>query len=421
MSSRKANLIKLKNLLQKLEKERLQKNISLSIDFNNLSSNPQQLSNIKAILDTYGIFFITNCLTTNDKKTLEQTIVKTHNQMFQDYNIVANNINEIPTKAQAGIMGNKTFGFLYKQPESTSDSLQTKITTNAPSKELVYFTHCPVYYDVNLEVLSQKPILAKTIIEITHPNATTKPIFSWDSAKVANFSKSNINSLTKSHIDWYDNLRQRYQIMLSVYEGRNKLFYCPHTLHQDVQKLIKEITGDKNIYVKYGFYPLPDDIIEVLKPFYLAPEEGSLAFWKSGIVHGEFVSEVKPYQKTTLKTIDQQLYHPDKKIEKPISNQLVFRMVVGTHLPIGLTDEAKKELAVLAKHGFIPHRYLHGNHKGIVDNKMHKGKTLYKRNRQPTQGEKQLFVNATKLIQNPITLQQELQQIPQNKLDLMSL
>lgn len=418
--SMNSDLISLKKLLTKLEKDRLKANDHLSYDL----QDPLTFSNIsklKTILDKYGVLFIYNCLTPSQITQLKQDVLTVHNKMYQSDNIKANTIEEIPIIAKAGVMGNKTFGYLYKQPEDSSQAHQTEISLSSstpanPQKEKVYFTQCPAYYDINLQILGdpQNQKLKDILLGVTHP--TKKTMISWDSCKVSTFGKAGVNLLTKSHLDWYHNSRERYQVILNPVEGMNKLFYCPHTNNQQVQQLLIKITGKKNLYTKDGFVALDDQLVDVIRPFCVAPEANSLAFWKAGVIHGEFRSENKSNK--------DHLYHPTTlDYSKALKDQLTVRMVIGNHIPIGLSSEALEELIIMAKYGFIPHRYLHGNHQEVVDNKMHKGKTLYKKYRFIAQSEKTDFQKVEFILQDKTRkkINQELQTIPQSILDLVGL
>lgn len=354
-------------------------------------NSPEMIIEARKVLDMYGVLFITDAIEEEQVPIIQNRLIDAHNEMYDMHGCHASSIEEVPMKAKAGVMGNKGFAYLYKQPMKKSLANKLVVETHHGYNE-VYVDHNPVYSKVNLATLTDlnNRRMLSVLLGLTHPIDT---MVSWDSAKVSYNHKSGANSLTAPHIDYYNDITERVQVILNAVENRTKLFYIPNTLDPMVKELMEKIEKKPGLYKDNGFKRLNDKTVKVLKKYAVAPPPRSLIFWKSGIVHAEWTAGEEPVAG---------LYHPDEELsDKPLTKQLTVRLVVGTHKPTGLTNFARKQLAVAAQLGIIPHRYLHGKHEKVVMNKMHKGKTLYKKNRVQPEVEKNLMTRAIMKLEDP--------------------
>ena len=165
------------------------------------------------------------------------------------HDIVANSVEEISSKSKSGVVGNKTFSYIFPQPMMGKSDNTTAIKID--HKDGLYFDINSVYRGVHLETLLNNRRLLATMIAISHYDKT---IISWDSSKVAYNHKKNNNKHTALHIDYYGDEMERFQMLLNVHDDRTKLFYLPNSIDDDVKKLIEEITG-KELYKADGFIP----------------------------------------------------------------------------------------------------------------------------------------------------------------------
>lgn len=377
-STNRAQLLQdLKERLLAINNNRLALNHKYSISLNSLTSISDKIKEAKDILERYGVLFITDAIPPAEVNIIKESLVDAHNTMFGKdmHDIQVNTVEDIPRMAKAGILGNKGFAYLYKQPLAKSATPTAKIG-NYP----VYIDHNPVYRLVNIATLLRNRPALEAILELTHQDHV---MISPDSAKVSINPKSKANPFTVPHLDAYGAETERFQIILTVEENRTKLFYAPGTIDSEVRNLLIALQADQGLYTVDGFKALQADVAEVIRPFMICAPPLSLSFWKSGIVHAEYTSTASPNSEG--------LYQPDPAYSlSQFTNQLTIRLVVGTHIPVKLTDIEKMQLAIMAEEGFITSRYLHGPHKNVVLNKMHKGKTQYKVSRKQPQKEKDL-------------------------------
>jgi len=341
--------------------------ISLTYDLKNLNS-PEEIEHVKKSLDYHGVIFIINAISSDQTLKIKDRLVSAYNQMFgaEMHNLPVTSVAQIPSTIQAGLIANKGFAYLYKQPLKK---------TEIPSIEIdglpAYMDHNPIYSRVNLATLMdpENRHMLSVLLALTHP---IKTMISWDSAKVSTNPKAKMNPFTIPHIDFYNDATQRFQVILNVAEASTKLFYCPGTNDPEVRELMKQLQADPKFYAKDGFKALKTDVATAIRPYMVAPPPGALIFWRSGIVHAEFTATPTP------RILPEGLFKPDPHLAlKQKLNQLTIRLVVGTHIPTNLSPDALEKLAVASLNGIIPHRYIHGN-SAVVLNKMHKGATQYK-------------------------------------------
>lgn len=367
----------LKERLIAINNNRLALNHSYSISLSSLTSTADKINEAKSILERYGVLFVTDAISLAEVDVIKESLVDAHNTMFGKdmYDIQANTVEDIPRMAKAGVLGNKGFAYLYKQPLAKSATPTVKIGDYP-----VYIDHNPVYRTVNIATLLRNRPALEAILGLTHHDHV---MISPDSAKVSINPKSKANPFTVPHLDAYGAETERFQVILTVEENRTKLFYAPGTIDSEVKNLLIALQTDQGLYTVDGFKSLKPDVAEVIRPFMICAPPLSLSFWKSGIVHAEYTSTTSPNSEG--------LYQPDPThAHNQFTNQLTIRLVVGTHIPIRLTDTEKMQLAIMAEEEFITSRYLHGSHKNVVLNKMHKGKTQYKVSRKQPQKEMDL-------------------------------
>jgi len=370
----------LKDRLTVINNDRIAKNHHLSISLASLDS-PEKIDEAKSILDKYGVLFITDAIPPAEVDIIKENLVEAYNTMFGKdmHDLEVNRVEQIPAISKAGVLGNKGFAYLYKQPLAKNLTPTVKIGSFP-----VYIDHNPVYRKVNIETLLRNQQALATILALTHYKHV---MISQDSAKVSSNPKSKANPFTVPHLDAYNAETERYQVILTVDEHKTKLFYAPGTIDQEVKDLLIALQANKGLYTDDGFKTINHDVAEIIRPFMVTAPPLSLSFWKSGIIHAEYTSTLNPNPEG--------LYQPDPiNAHNQFTNQLTIRLVVGTHIPTKLTENEQMQLAIMAEEGFITSRYINGPHKNIVLNKMHKGKTQYKHSRIQPQKEKDL-VTAT--------------------------
>jgi len=399
MSQKREELLaELTDQLRTLDQE-IESGKKLTYKLSDLNS-PDRIAEAKAILDQYGVLFVTGAIDSEQTKIIKRRIIDAHNTMFGPgmHNISVQAVKSIPAKAQAGILANKGFAYLYKHPVKQNAVAQMEVDGID-----VNMSHNPIYSKVNLATLTdpQNRRLTSVLFALTHP---LDGMVSWDSCKVATNFKRKANPFTRPHIDYYSDLTLRYQVILNVSEQRTKLFYTPNTINEKIKPLISKLQSDPNFFTNDGFKGIKPPNAEALRPFMLAPPPGSLTFWKSGIVHAEYTANPQLEESG--------LYRPDPRdATSQLLNQLVIRMVIGTQKPYHLTPDALKSLGVAALKDLIPHRNYHGSNQKVVLNKMHKGKTSYPKHREQPKAEWNLIMSAVAEAEDPETVEEFLKTV----------
>jgi hypothetical protein len=340
---------------------------------------------LRAGLSAGGVVFVTGALGREMTEKLKNRIVNVYNSMFQGENdmqvksskdlgksleMIARNSFDHGTSKMAA----KSTGMMNRQPLTGDWSVhQAKLTFRDPRRntreeEVMQFN--PVYGDVNQWLLMQ-PEAQKMFDTITTLSGNSISMLSPDSMKVAYSHKLDAHPFTPAHLDHYYNLNDRIQIVLNVHEDRTKLFYCPGATDPVVRGVLAQL--QPGFYDKQGFRkidPKQKDLLTVLRRFMVAPPPGSLTFWRSGVVHGEYTSTATPGARGLYQATDE-----DQKRE-----QLAIRLYIGTHIPIdlSLTDLMKLALANRS-YGMIPSRYTHNKQQFALSkyNKVNKGTTRW--------------------------------------------
>eukprot|EP01129_Flabellula_baltica_P015493 TRINITY_DN7916_c0_g1_i1.p1 TRINITY_DN7916_c0_g1~~TRINITY_DN7916_c0_g1_i1.p1 ORF type:complete len:471 (+),score=89.64 TRINITY_DN7916_c0_g1_i1:115-1413(+) len=397
LTSTDTHLSELSNIMKEIQIENLD---DLMISHELFLSGDREgiYQKAKALFDMYGVLFITDVISEAYVGDVYENIIRVHNEMFGEDGMVAAEIEDIPMSAKAGVIGNKGFAYLFKQPVKKSE-LESEVMIG---EDPVYLDHNPVYYNVNVRTLIDNPELLSDVIGLSSVlTGSSDCMISWDSCKVSYNHKKRANPFTPTHIDNYSQDRKRLQMILNVDEGDTKLFFVPGTQSKRVRKILGKIHG-KDMYRTDGFKPISPGAEAILRKYAIAPPPRSLTIWKSGVVHAEF---------TAQKVKGSKLFKASKAEQK--LKQLTVRLILGTNVPVGLTENARKQLAVAAFMGAIPHRYFHHPlPNAVVENKMHKAKTLYMKRRISHDSEKMLLQEIIATILDEERLESTYQKIP---------
>lgn len=126
-----------------------------------------------------------------------------------------------------------------------------------------------------------------------------------------------------------------------VVEGSVKLGFVVGT--HDLRKEMALVAGSDTLMSGSGYVSCGanTDLKQVLTRGWIAPPSRSLVIWKSGVVHFEATSGPRGLFQSFQDS----------------ANQERLRIVVGTHVPVGLSREDLIQIAVMAERGVIPDFY----------------------------------------------------------------
>lgn len=290
----------------------------------------------------------------------------------------------------AGIIGNKSFGYLFAQPEASADTPRVRI-----GDANIAVQPCSAY-KANLKLLEHESsqLTLATLLTVTN---NKNGMVSQDS------SKFHRETLTKPHVDIYgteETRIQRVQAMaIGPGEGTVRLCFARFTHLPEIQKLIEDAIEKDKFYQGTGFLGIPDDhreaLLATLKEAGVlhAGAPGELIIWRSGVIHVEM-------QKTER---DGLVYRAD-------NSTTVERYIVGTHQPYNLSQVQLLKIGCLADQGFLFGSYNKLNKDNAAGaNSVHLKTTQFKHNRVRSQDEKDRLEAAERLIHNGRERQQWLE------------
>jgi hypothetical protein len=209
-------------------------------------------------------------------------------------------------------------------------------------------------------------------------------MISWDSQKVRFFdtgrplstsSKATKPTLTNVHRDLYLNDGvpiDRIQAML-IHQDPEAIALGWVLFSHD--PLIQQLTSLLLTKKLEGFSTIKNErLIEIMKPYWRGPL-GGFVVWKQETVHYEGI----PSLDRKLQAFEQ----------TPASLcRFSYRIVIGTHIPIGLTTEMLHQLCYLCENGWCPEIYLRNKpfNRGtkVALNVVNRKTTQYMVPRQPT-------------------------------------
>lgn len=250
--------------------------------------------------------------------------------------------------------GNSSFRFIYYQ--FLEKNPQFKI-----GEESIEFSRNPIHRHI-LSLMKEHPKLW-SILKTFH---NEQPMISWDSQKVrfqdvgrplSKKYKSTKPVLTVPHRDVYLNdgvLIDRKQAMLIKQDTNAIALGWVLFSHDDVIQKLSSLLLNKRLD---GFSTINNErLINIMNRYWRAPLTGFIV-WRQETVHYEGV----PNSDRSLSSLSQ-----------PLENLSLFsfRIVMGTHEPIGLTEEMRKQLAFLAENGWCPEIYIRNrpHNKGTMVN-----------------------------------------------------
>lgn len=281
--------------------------------------------------------------------------------------------------------GNSSFRFLYLQFLANNPLIQIGETD-------IEFSRNP-WHRHSLRLLYNHPKLWN-ILKSFHPEAS-QPMVSWDSQKVrfqdtgrplSKINKSTQPTLTVPHRDIYLNdgiLIDRVQAMLiSQSPNAISLGWVLFSHDSVIQKLSSMLLNKK----PDGFSTVTHQgLIDIMNKYWRAPLRG-FVLWKQETVHYEGEPDVNRKLKE-FKQTPQNL---------PLFS---FRVAIGSHVPINLSQTERIQLAYLAEAGWCPEIYLknkpHNKGTNVNYNVVNRKSTQYMVPRQLTPSEEQSLKSVT--------------------------
>ena len=177
--------------------------------------------------------------------------------------------------------------------------------------------------------------------------------------------------LTVAHVDIYGSEKHdinRYQGMaFGLDEGHVRLCFLQYSNHPEVMALINKI-AERDIYANKGFSKLPLDIVpDIVECF---DQVGCIVFgkprdvimWSSGIIHLEMHGTAG--DDVLLK----------KTMTTPTTTE---RYAIGTHTPVGLTQQDLREIGYMAHKGVFFHPYASVQSEVVLANSVHRKSTMW--------------------------------------------
>jgi hypothetical protein len=364
---------------------------SVMVDISAIVVGTVTPTTLRAILDGQGIVVITNAFTPEAYAAARVALTEAYrvdvvHQLDADKRPAANlDVLEVAKNKdywKSGIIGNKSFGFLYAQPEAKAEAPKVTFTGGLQ----VAVAPCSAY-KANLVLLDHpsSQVALATLLTVT---GNKNGMVSQDSVKMHR------EDLTKPHVDIYgtnESRISRVQAMaIGPGEGDVRLCFARFSHLEDIQKLVSDAVVNPKFYKRTGFIAIPEKHRETMIQTLIksgalhvgAP--GQLIIWKSGVIHLE------------LKQKEGGLI--SKKKDTSTTSE---RYVLGTHQPYNLSRQQLLEIGWVADNGFLFHSYNSlnkGNAAG--DNSVHLKTTQYKRNRTRSQDEKDRLALAVQGLPN---------------------
>lgn len=348
-----------------------------TFDHADIASGKVSVSQLRAALDEHGVVVINNAFTTEAFDAAqgvlrEAFLIDIEPNLAENKrpprimwpHIIASNEDYWKT----GIVGNKSFGFLFSHTEKKPEAAKLNF-----GDDLEAFVAPCSAYKANLTLMTH-PTSQVTLATLMAVSGTTAGMISQDSVKMHR------GVLTKPHVDIYSTQEaklDRVQAMaIGPREGKVRLCFARGSHTPEVQRWIADVVDKPDFYKRTGFLGIPDKhrdtILDALTPSFVAGAPKQLVLWRSGVVH------VEMQQKADGSLV----FRNDKKTTTE-------RYVVGTHKPYELSQEQLLRIGYAAtEHGFIFHPYY--GEKGSVasiNTVCHKS-TQYKRFRTIPQAEK---------------------------------
>lgn len=361
----------------------------------NFPLSQELINSYKNTLNTYGLLVIKNPICEDackaaQSKALEAYVQDIFPQLPQEDQ---NNIQKIldnknltnieklhkitsnPNYWKSGIIGNKSFGYLFCQPESISNSQFVEIDGNTK-----VFVAPGSGFQANLSLLTH-PSSANILDLLMELTDNQLGMISQDSCKIHR------GDLTIPHTDIYsdtdEKINRNQAMFIGPTEGNIKLCFVAKS-NQDPLKtqIIEKI--DKDIYSTSGFQRIPTDkfseISELIFDNVYFGKANDLIIWKPGIIH---------FEANHSKSTKSLSFAKDTKSKTE-------RYIIGTQTPHKITQSQLKDIGFYAQKGFIYHPYNNLNsNNAIGKNSVHLKRTQYKRAREVPQSEKDKLQKAT--------------------------
>jgi len=286
--------------------------------------------------------------------------------------------------------GNLSFSFMYKMQTQKENYLQYELEDG----NIAYFDYLPTYLSI-LDILADDDNDKTTAIHfaLTHPQGGQ---ISWDSVKVGTEPRNSAERKamtgqkpTEMHMDIYDESVERWQVIDNFDTGNIRLFFLVGGKDAKVQKYIKEIENFDD--TKQGFIKINNiELQKVIKKYSVAPEPLDRVYWDSGVPHFESVCDSKNKYG---------MYVPS--LEKLKSNKKCIRWVNGVNIIKNVTESDHKKIALTSLFGFCPAVYGKVNKKSdIYPNIVNSKSTMFKKNRQLTDKEREYFLQCQNIIES---------------------
>ena len=242
------------------------------------------------------------------------------------------------------------------------------------------------------------------------------PMISWDSQKIrfmdtgrplSKISKATKPNLTQPHRDVYVSdgvLIDRIQAMI-IHQDPDAiaLGFVLFSHDSEIQRLTSLLLTKK----MEGFSTIKNErLIEIIKPYWRSPLKGFVV-WKQETVHFEGIPNTK-VERSEIKRSGTERSGTERsgtersEIERSGTERKLlafdqtpatlcrfsYRIVIGTHVPIGLTREMLTQLAYLSEQGWCPEIYLKNkpNNRGtnVAKNVVNRKTTQYMISREIT-------------------------------------
>jgi hypothetical protein len=348
-----------------------------TFDLADIASAKVSVSQLRAALDEHGVLVINDAFTSEAFEAARSALREAFRVDIEP-NLPKNKrppgimwphiISTNPDYWKTGLVGNKSFGFLFLQPEKKDETAKLNFGDDLEAA----VAPCSAY-NANLTLMTH-PTSQIALATLMAVSGTTTGMISQDSVKMHR------GVLTKPHVDIYSTQEaklDRVQAMaIGPREGKVRLCFARGSHTPEIQRWIADVVDKPDFYKRTGFLGIPDEhrdtILKTLMPSFVVGAPNQLVLWRSGVVHVEMQQ----------KADGSLCFRNDKKTTTE-------RYVVGTHKPYQLTQRQLLNIGYAAKeHGFIFHPYY--GEKGSVasiNTVCHKS-TQYKKPRTILQGEK---------------------------------
>lgn len=248
--------------------------------------------------------------------------------------------------------GNASFGFLFPQPTTWDRSKLPKLKL---SQGDVYLERMGAYANANVSLVAHDDNQAAmaALFALTNPRG----MISFDSAKVCDYKTRAVQrgevriaptkrKHTPAHFDLYsaEGINRAQAMIFGKEEGDVTLCFGRYTHLAAVQTQIAALEGNKNFFLRTGFVQTSKpELLKILseKGAIIAPEPGDMVIWKTGVLHAEL-------DRTTR----------DIPNLRKVKNGRSLRFVVGTNLPVHLSEKDRVQVASAALQGLVPHPYI---------------------------------------------------------------